>query len=125
MSFLGDLLMVFLVIVYFRLNQKLYKWRLVITEKYPRAPYKDKTLRADIRGMWEFMVSVLLITGLYAGWLIACSVPVRMGAHTIIQWIIIPGALYWFYTFTFVATYPASYQFTRWLSKKLLNKYSA
>lgn len=124
MAFLADLLMAVLTIVYIRINHKLYRWRLEVTEKYPHTHAKIRPLKADLRGMWEFFVSISLICGLFVAWMSILILP----AHTSAQVVLMPGIFYWSYTFISVATYPTSHQLVRWLGKqgkKLLSKSSA
>lgn len=124
MDFLADLAMVIFTVYYFKLNKRLYKWRLAVAEKYPRGPYEGKSFKADMRGMWELMVSIFLICGLFMGWMFVCYLPVRVG-HESAQIVLVPVFFYWCYTFVSVATYPESHQLFRWFGKqgrKLLNR---
>lgn len=119
MAFLADIAMIVIGIVYLILNQNLFEWRWVVSEKYPWMYSEFRSFKADLRGMWEFTVSVVLSCALYAGFILALVWPLSIGHEFIQIGVVIPCILHWGYTFTFIATYPRSHQFIRWVSKKV------
>lgn len=123
-AFLVDLLMMVFAVFYVRFNYRLYKWRLGVTQKYPWTSSGDKSFKDDMRGMWEFVVSILLLCGLLYCLLLAIYLQSLFG-HASFQLVTLPCIIYWAYSFVSVGTYPRSHRLLRWLGKqgmKLINR---
>lgn len=122
MAFLADISMLLIFGSYLWLNRRLYVWRLMVTDKYPHRSRQYKSFRADFRGMWELIVSIVLLSILLTCLFIACYWPIRFG-HSIVQAVILVCVLYWTYTFVSIATYPDSHQLFRWMRKRFLTRH--